>query len=95
MKTRKDKGQKETSLQQSSSTASDASRRAAGIPTVMVAVLAAFAPLLALAQQPTPTPTPNPYVQQLPGRVTTDVVVSAGGTREPLDPVRFRAWTFR
>ena len=84
MKTRKDKGQKETSLQQSSSTASDASRRAAGIPTVMVAVLAAFAPLLALAQQPTPTPTPNPYVQQLPGRVTTDVVVSAPRMDIPL-----------
>jgi len=50
----------------------------------MVAVLAAFAPLLALAQQPTPTPTPNPYVQQLPGRVTTDVVVSAPRMDIPL-----------
>ena len=46
--------------------------------------MAAFAPLLALAQQPTPTPTPTPGEQQLSSRVSTNVVVSAPRMDIPL-----------
>ncbi len=51
---------------------------------LIVAILAAFAPLLVRAQQPTPTPTPTPAQEQLPSRVSIDVVVSAPRMDIPL-----------